>query len=146
MSSFHRNERTFVGLRCGFRDCVVAFVGPIRRLHVQRPPIVHFVDERSRIESGRVARVAIVTVRWLTGTWPIQGSKIKYGQKLHLVAEKFQIVDAFRSVAQLLTAVVGFDFRFEYFVHSTRYRPCAATLSLLAASAVAVATMFGPMI
>lgn len=168
MSSFHWNERTFICHRCGFCDCVVAFIGSIWCLHMQRSPIVNFIDERSWIECARVAWIAIVTMWWLTRTWPIQGC-VKEGKtdgEFHCKHEQCKIsvqtntqqlffqfiyiyillLHTFRVIEWVncisLTGMVCLDCQYACFVHSNRYRLDAAIPSLHAISAVATVTMF----
>ena len=145
MSPFHWNERTFICHRCGFCDGVVAFIRPIWRLHMQRSAIVNFIGERSRIKGARIARIAIVSMRWLTWTWPIQGYNEK---KNNAILFHFQnLIENSRHrrrfIRLCLTAKVGLC---SYSVHNNRYRRGVATPSLHAISAVATATMFGQMI
>lgn len=112
MSSFHWNERTFICHRCGFCDCVVAFIGSIWCLHMQRSPIVNFIDERSWIECARVAWIAIVTMWWLTRTWPIQGcvKEEKTDGEFHCKHEQCQIS------LQTNTQQLFFQFIYIYFI------------------------------
>lgn len=165
MSPFNWNERTLIC--CGFRDCVVAFVRSIwRRLHMQWPPVVNLIDERSWIEGTRITRIAIVSMRWLTWTWPIHNAIQKEKSNFFLHYINFQrdlthvqlhngrslvrlsipsCTKIFRSCIIFLfhTLKVCLDCLYAYVVRSNRYRHlCAAIPFSHAIFVVAIVAMF----